>query len=133
MAYLDGDNGGLKVASGNTFVDFASFKSMNIDTSADSYDSTTWADTYKTALRGKSNFNVSAEFVAKSETLATLLTTLANSSAQNYRVTPHTVSLANVYYTGGMYISGGLSVAQGSAMSGSVTLVAANTITLTVA
>lgn len=131
MAYLDGDNGSLQKQTGNTFSDFADFRSASLNTDADRYDATTWTDTtFKVQIVGKRNFELSGEFVAQDTTLTTILQTLANSASNVYRFTPHATLVANTSYEGPMHIAGSLNVSQGSPMTGQVTLTAAGTITL---
>lgn len=131
MARLQGDEGAIDInTTGTTWEPLACFRSYTINEPRSYSDATCMGDTNLVYSEGKRDFSGQGEFMVDTNDLD-VLTTIRSGGAHTLRVYLDKTKETNTYYSGDMYVSGGLTVAVGQPISGQVELRAAGNISFT--
>lgn len=128
---IQGDNGAIEInTTGTTYEALACFRSFTINEPRSYSDATCMGDTNLVYAEGKRDFSGSGEFLVDTDDLD-VLTTIRSGGEKVLRIYPDKTNETTTYYSGDMFVSGGLSVVVGQPVSGQVEIRAAGNISFT--
>lgn len=131
MARLQGDEGAIDInTTGTTYASLACFRSYTINEPRSYSDATCMGDANLVYAEGKRDFSGQGEFMVDTADLD-VLTTIRSGGPKTLRVYLDKTNETTTYYSGDMYVSGGITVAVGQPISGQVELRAAGDISFT--
>jgi hypothetical protein len=131
MTRFQGDEGAIDInTTGTTYEALACFRSYDINEPRNYSDATCMGDDNLVYAEGKRDFSGQGEFMVDTADLD-VLTTIRSGGAKTLRVYLDKTNETTTYYSGEMFISGGLTVAVGQPVSGNVELRAAGDIAFT--
>jgi hypothetical protein len=131
MARIQGDYGAIDInTTGTTYEALACFRSFTINEPRSYSDATCMGDANLVYAEGKRDFSGQGEAMLDTDDLDTL-TTIRSGGEKALRVYPDKTNESTTFYSGDMFISGGLTVAVGQPVSMQCELRAAGNISFT--
>lgn len=131
MARMQGDEGAIDInTTGTTYEELACFRSYTINEPRSYSDATCMGDTNLVYAEGKRDFSGQGEFLADTNDLD-VLTEVRSGGAKTLRVYLDKTNETTTYYSGDMFMSGGITVAVGQPIAGQVEIRAAGNISFT--
>lgn len=131
MARIQGDNGAIEVnTTDTTYAALACFRSYTINEPRSYSDATCMGDENLVYAEGKRDFSGQGEFMVDTASLD-VLTSVRAGGTKTLRVYIDKTNETTTYYSGSMFVSGGLTVAVGQPVSGQVELRAGGNISFT--
>ena len=131
MARMQGDYGAIDVnTTGTTWEALACFRSFTINEPRSYSDATCMGDTNLVYAEGKRDFSGSGEIMVDTDDLD-VFTTIRAGGTKTLRVYPDKTNETTTYWSGSMFMSGGITVAVGTPISAQVEIRAAGNISFT--